>query len=104
MSISIPVDNFAIDQPIIDAIKKINPEFKTIGWIRDPKPSFAPLNRLYDNLVTIVDKNSLDFPPVIANAIGRKNGKTYYSIVDGRHRLAISIGLNLPTINAIVRP
>ena len=98
----VSVKSLAIDQPIIDGIKIVDPLFTPKGFARDPNPSVAPLNRLYSNLVEIAEHGQIDFPPITVKKIGNLRGQPIYGIIDGRHRLAITIGLKLPTIKVTI--
>jgi hypothetical protein len=98
MSISISPRDILLTKPIIDAIKSINPSVSLKGMKIDSASHGFSLSRLAENQALGTDA----IPAITVKEVNQK-GKTYYSIIDGRHRSAIAIANGLESIPAIVQ-
>ena len=83
--IYVPTELIAISKPIINAVKSNNGVIKKGTKIDPNAPTFGKLERLglFNFLEDIL-------PPVKLKCIGK-----YYVIIDGRHRVALSIIHNM---------
>ena len=94
MEEEVAVNKIVLTRPIIDAIKKINPSANLKGYKVSSGEQGFLLHKIDENL----EKNISTMP--LINLKARSDG--YYTIQDGRHRVAISIARGLPTIKAKV--
>jgi len=91
----IPLANVLISKPIIIAVEKLGGHVPNNILIDYYAPSFGKLERLnsFSNL------NKLVLPPV---KLSKVENSEYYEIIDGRHRVAISIANNFSKIPSII--
>ena len=83
----IPIYEIGISTPIINAVKQIsNAKFDNYV-IDNSAPQFGKLARLD----SFVDFQNCIYPPVVLKFIDHQN---IFSIIDGRHRIAMSIANN----------
>jgi hypothetical protein len=94
--IYVPIGNIAISIPIINAIKKLGGTIKQETNIDPQSPSFGQLNRMsqFDNFFED------SYPPVVLSQIG---SSSFYRIIDGRHRVANSIGCDMSFVPAVIQ-
>ena len=83
--IYVPIELIAISKPIINAVKINNGVIKNGTKIDSQAPTFGKPERL-DSFNFLEDV----LPPVKLRNIGK-----YYVIIDGRHRVALSIIYNM---------
>jgi hypothetical protein len=87
-----------LTKPIANASKSINSLISFKGMKADPSDQGFPLGRLAENVAL-----GTDSIPAIKVKPVNFSGKTYYSVIDGRHRAAIAIANNLESIPAIIQ-
>ena len=88
----VDIDKILLSQPIINAVENLGK--KIVNPNIDPfAPAFGKLERLnsFNNFVNII------LPPVVL-----KKYQNYYTIIDGRHRIALSLYNNFTQIPAIL--
>lgn len=95
----IPILNILMDPHIEEAVNKANVKLPE-GFIRDPDPTGFKLNKM--QFVLSAMKNGIPLPPISVKIYDTINDKTYYSIIDGRHRFASSIILGYSLIPAVI--
>lgn len=92
---TVPITSILVNKPIVNAIKSMYSNFSTKGLKGDPSPAGFRLSRLESahNLYT--------YPIKVKEII--KDGKSYYSIQDGRHRFAklAALGEERITVNIV---
>ena len=77
---TVPITSILVNKPIINAIKSMHKDFSTKGLKGDPSPAGFRLSRLESA------HNLYSYPIKVKEIV--KDGKSYYSIQDGRHRFA----------------
>ena len=97
----IPLDEIVIDRAIVIAVKKYGGKIKKGTLIS--KEFTTPLNRMesseYIQSSYEAMQEGIPLPPVVLKRYGNKE---YYTIVEGRHRVASSILLKHTDIPAII--
>jgi hypothetical protein len=90
----IDVNRILITKNIIDAVKRINPDFSTKGkgFKLDPEPTFGSLQRIDEYVGRPRDMTNEQ--PIVVTPVG-----SFYRITDGRHRFAQVLALGLPNVN-----
>jgi len=80
----IPLSKVAISKPIGNAVTCLGSKVPTGTKMDSRAPSFGKLTRLnnFGNFLQTI------YPPVVVSPISQTG---YYTIVDGRHRVAMSI-------------
>jgi hypothetical protein len=110
-SIVVPIDRVLITKPIAATIQNgIGAEsFGDVKELRRYHPKMspytgfsAPLNRI-DNMMRVMCQRSVDLPPILVKVILTASGE-YYDVLDGRHRLAVSVVLGFNAIPIMVAP
>lgn len=88
----ISVKSILITKPIVNAIKKLNPEFKPTGFKAQPGEQGFALHKLNQS-------QNLSLPI----SIEKYKNTNYYSIIDGRHRFAKAVarGNNNIVVNIV---
>jgi hypothetical protein len=94
--VKINVKNILLTKPIVDAARVVNPSFSPKGFKQQPGEQGFPLSRLEENL-----KKTGTAPDIVVKAYEKVPG--YYSVIDGRHRVAIAIGKGQSEIDAEVQ-
>ncbi len=91
----VPISSILVTKPIVNAIKSMRSNFSTKGLKGDPNPTGFKLSRLESA------HNLYSYPIKVKEII--KDGKSYYSIQDGRHRFAklAAIGEEYITVDII---
>lgn len=89
----IPIEKIGISNPIKQAVISLGGTIPSNMELDSSAPSFGSLQRLY-NYKTF--KNN-KIPPIVV----KKTGFAYYSIIDGRHRVAMSIAAGFTEIPVI---
>ena len=87
----VPLSKIAISRPIGNAVTSLGGQVPGGTKIDSSAPSFGKLARL-ENFNNFMENT---YPPVVVSPIGKTG---YYSIVDGRHRVALSIVHNMKTV------
>lgn len=101
--VGVDLKNILVSNSVMNAVKYL--DFKYRGqkiqqhykFKIDPESAPFPLNRIEDNLQHII--NTKVFIPVKLKRYGNTN---FYTIIDGRHRVAISIAFDVQEIPAII--
>ena len=88
MFTTLSVNQIAIDDNIVSAIKSLNPSFKPSGFVKDPAKRF-PLHKL--ETVKSAIEQGLELPPIKVTFLGTHKELKRYVIEDGRHRFAIAV-------------
>ena len=91
----IPTDKILISEPIISAIKNLGGIVPSKMKFDITSPSFGNLERL--NQFKELEKDI--FPPISLKKI---IGTNYYSIIDGRHRVAVSIANKFSRVPSVL--
>ena len=90
----IPLDKIILDSSIVNAVKRYRGTIKK-GTLIDDKKFTVPLNRMesskYIPSAYEAMKKRNPLPPVILKRYGNTG---YYTIIEGKHRIASSILLN----------
>jgi hypothetical protein len=89
----VPLDMIGITKPIKLAIKTLNGTISENHPIDYNGPSFGKLNRLE----CFKDFSNLKLPPIKVKFNG-----LYYEIIDGRHRVALSLAYNMTSIPIVL--
>ena len=84
----IPIKSIFLTDPIFKAIKKLNPEFKPVGFKKDPGSHGFVLHKLNQS-------QNLSLPITVKKY---NINPEYYSIIDGRHRFAKLVARGNTTI------
>ena len=89
-----------ISQPIIDAVKKLNPDANLTPYTKEKGEQGFALVRLSDM--------HLKTDPIVLKPVSKMGKKIdgtmkqLYTIVDGRHRVAYAIATGNSTIQAVI--
>lgn len=90
----IPLKSILLTKPIVQAVKGLNPSADLKGMKMDPGFPGLPLSRIDQNK----DSDTSTMPPIDVKKVG-----SYFSVVNGRHRVAISLSKGIPTIPANIQ-
>jgi hypothetical protein len=88
----IDVKKILITKNIVNAVKRINPNFKPSGFKGDPEPTVGELQRIGEYISRA--KDVTDENPITVEPVG-----SYYRITDGRHRFAQVLASGASTVN-----
>ncbi len=94
----VPISLLLLTKPIINAAKQAGANLKSLSIKMQPNEQGFALSRT--NRVIDAMNNHLILPPIM---IKKYNNTSFYEIIDGRHRVAISLANNYTHIPAIIK-
>jgi hypothetical protein len=95
----VDISQILVSKPILNSVKLINPEFniKQSNLKLDSNAGPFALSRIHEydptRISTVLEKE-----PIKVSFVFENNGKSYYTIEDGRHRYAQALAIGLTTI------